>query len=167
MVKQTSISKNPEFKHPWLENLMRDQRSQLDIQDEILMHETYALKVPEMATIIEREQEILDLEVLKAQLRYMQTFIVSPFRGVVTAVYKDLGEAVQAGESVIRVENDRTLLVVGFVQYRGALKVGRDIRITANNVFESNDSHTIQAKIVSVRGHDTQDDDEWDLIFRV
>jgi hypothetical protein len=161
---QISSTQNQEFRNPFLENLLREQRTQIDLQDEILNQKVFSLTVPETASLIDKELAVLDFEIRKVQLRFAQTFLVSPIAGLVTNVYKDLGEVVQPGESVIRVESNSTLLLVGIVQYRSGLQVGKQVKITTSKVYESNDSATLTGKIVSVRGHDS-DDDEWDLVI--
>lgn len=162
-VKQTTTSRGTEFRHPTFENSMRDQRAQVDLQDELLLHTTYSYRVPDMDKIIDCELEVIDQEVLKNQLRFMQTFLYSPVSGVVTTIYKDLGEAVQPGEPVLRVENDDRVLLVGLVQYRAALQLHQRIELTTNGVFESGDRLRITGEVVSVRGHDA-DSDVWDVI---
>jgi hypothetical protein len=159
-----NVTKNPEFRHPFLENLIGDQRTQLDLQDELLRHKIAALSAGELASILNKELEVLDHEILKSQLSFANTFLTSPISGVVTAIYKDLGEAVQPGEPVIRVENYDRILIVGLIQHRGGLSLNRPVRITVEKIFESNDRVTIDGTLVSIRGHDS-DDDEWDVII--
>jgi hypothetical protein len=163
-----SSTRNTEFRHPFLENLIQDLRSQINLQDELLMNETFSFRVPEIEAIIGKELEAIDWEVRKAQIRYAQTFLVAPISGIVTAIYKDVGETVQPGEPVLRIENDEKVLLVGIVQHRGLLKVGNTVRVRTGNLYEGGASNTPKTEftgpIVAVRGHDA-DDDEWDLII--
>ena len=164
-VKQVSTSVSQEFKHPLMEAILRDGRIQVDLQDEMLSNKIYSFRVPDMSTILQNELEVLDLEILKAQTRFLDTFLISPISGVVTSVYKDQGESVQPGEAVVRVENDKELLLVGLVNYRQGLTVKKDVEIRTTNIFGSSTPLTIKGEIVSVRGHDS-DDDEWDIIVQ-
>jgi hypothetical protein len=159
--KTTTIAQ--EFKHPSMEAIIRDQRLQLDLQDEIFAHSVMSYRVPEVSKIFEKELEVIDLEIRKIQLQYFQTFLLPPISGIITAIYKDEGEAVQPGEAVIRIENDEELLLIALVACPFGLKIGMDIRIQTANVFESNDRLTLDGRIVSVRGHDPNDN-EWDII---
>src|SRR6185369_3494786 len=97
----------------------------------------FSFRVPDMSSILQNELNVIDLEILKSQLRFLQTFLLSPISGIVTAVYKDEGEFVQPGDAVIRVENDDTLLLVGVLNCRGGLKPGMEVRVTTTNLYES------------------------------
>lgn len=166
-VTHVSTTRNTEYRHPFLENLIQDQRTQIQIQDEMLINETFSFRVPDMEAILDRELETIDWEVRKAQIRYAQTFLVPPIAGVVTAIYKDIGESVQPGEPVLRIENDDKVLLVGIVQHRGILRVGSNMRLRTGNLYEGGASGSpkveLSGPIVAVRGHDA-DDDEWDVI---
>jgi len=163
-----STTRNTEFRHPFLENLMHNHRAQIELQDELLVNETFSFRVPEIEAILDKELEAIDWEVRKTQIRFTQTFLMPPISGVITAIYKDVGEAVQPGEPVMRIENDDKVLIVGIVQHRGLLAVGNNVRIRTGNLYETGTSGTAKVEfsgsIVSVRGHDA-DDDEWDLII--
>ena len=163
-IKESTATKGPEFRHPRLENLIGEQRGQLDLQDELLEHELFAQRVPELGLILDRELEATDAELKRQQARLVQSYLVPPFAGIVTAVYKDIGEAVQPGEPVLRLENDDRILMVGIVQCREALRVDRKVRIRTGSVYESSDTLAVDGAIVAVRGH-TADDDEWDLVI--
>jgi hypothetical protein len=163
--RQISRTRNLTYNHPAFENKIQEQRTQLNIQDEMFLHETFSFKVSHMEDIMKKELQVLNQEIAKAQHRFIQTFLFSPISGIVTAVYKDVGESVQPGEPVIRVENDDELLIVGLIQHRGLLTVGQTAQISTTNVYESFKPLNITGKIVAVRGHDS-DDDEWDVIIR-
>lgn len=165
-ITQVSQTTNTEFRYPHMESLIQDLRTQLGLQDEMLIHKPLSFQAADMEQIIAKELEVIDWEVRKAQIRFAQTFLTSPLKGVVTAIYKDVGEAVQPGEPVVRIENDDELLVVGIVHYRGLITTANRVRLTLNNLYEkAGQSKTVEGPVVSVRGHDS-DDDEWDIIFR-
>jgi len=83
----------------------------------------------------------------------------------VTAIYKDIGESVQAGEPVARIENDDTLLLVARVLSRQVLKIQAVATITTGDLFGAGQNLTLTGPIVAVRGHDAQND-EWDIVIR-
>ena len=89
--------------------------------------------------------------------------MISPFSGLITAIYKDVGETVGAGEPILRIENDEELLVVGFIQYRGSLRLQQQVTL-ATKIFETNETKELPGRLVAIRGHDA-DDDEWDVII--
>jgi hypothetical protein len=162
---QSSVTKNHDFRHPYLESSIAENRAQLEYQDEYLIHQAIAVTASEYDSIMDRELHMIDAEISKAQYSFVQTFLASPISGVVTAIYKDVGEWVQPGEPVIRVEDDSRILLIGVLQYRGLLRVGKKIRVKASNIYdEINSSKNFEAKIVSIRGHDS-DDAEWDVIL--
>jgi hypothetical protein len=168
---QVSTTRNVEYRHPHLENLLQYQRKQLDLQEEWLSNKNISNTMPDLERILNKELEVIDLEIRKAQVKLTQSYLISPIPGIVTAIYKDLGEMVQPGEPVLRVENDEKVLLVGFIQYRGILRIGnggdperRDVNITTSSIYEGDEPLSIPGRLVSVRGHDV-DDDEWDIII--
>ena len=138
---------------------------QIHLQDELLKHQIFSKKVENMKRIMENELKLLDLDINRLQHAFLKTLLISPIDGVITAVYKDPGDYVNPGEPVVRVENDRELLIVGFVQCRELLQVNRQVKLTTT-MFENLEGmeKTIDGKIVAIRGHDA-DDDEWDVII--
>lgn len=166
-----SVTRNQEFKHSFYDNLIQEQRNQLSLQDELLSQRIYSHRVPDFREIMRAELEAIDLEIYKAQTRFIQGFLLSPIPGVVTSIYKDKGEAVVPGEPVVRIDDDSKLLLVGILQSRTPFRVEsnpqrNNVRISTLNIFESNAPLTIDGRVVSVRGHES-DDDEWDLIIEV
>jgi multidrug resistance efflux pump len=166
-----SVTRNQEFKHPFYDSLVQEQRNQLNLQDELLAHRMFAHRVPNIGDIMHAELEAIDLEIYKAQTRFIHTFLLSPIQGLVTSIYKDKGEAVNPGEPVVRVDDDSKLLLVGILQSRTPFRVEsnplhNNVRIKTLNIFESNVALAIDGRVVSVRGHES-DDDEWDLIIEV
>lgn len=137
----------------------------LGLLDAEFMHEIFGKRVPYIDSILKKERETEDLEVRKLQLLYASSFLVAPFSGRITNIYKDVGETVKAGEPVARVEDDATLLLVGWLQYRAPLRCGDEINIKTD-AFETGGQplEIKKAKVVSVRGHDA-DNDEWDVIL--
>lgn len=160
----TTVSLLSEFRHPLLEDRIQFAKSQVELLDENLANRLFALRVPNLERILHNEADQMDWEIVKLQTAFCQTFLISPIDGLVTAIYKDLGETVAPGEAVIRVENDDRILLVGFIQHRGALSTGRPVRIHCDHLFESGDRAIVKGELRSVRGHDA-DDDEWDVII--
>ncbi len=153
-----------DFKYPLKDEEIALQRIQLEIQDELLRHQLINLKVQNLSQIMNNELQLLELDITKLQNAFLQTLLLSPISGIITAIYKDVGETVSAGEPVIRIENDDELLVVGFIQYRGLLQVHQTATL-GTKIFETNETREITGELVAIRGHDA-DDDEWDVIIR-
>lgn len=159
-----------EFRDPSIDNQIRFKRRDLELEDEDLYHHIFSLQVPHLNTIMTNELEMIDQEIKQLQVNYIHTFLTSPFSGLVTAVYKDQGESVQPGEPVIRIEEDEEIYLVGKINCRGRLSVGRNINITITDPFESEgglisnaEELKLTGSIVAVRGHDI-DNDEWNII---
>ena len=160
---QESISDLVDFKYPRKDEEIVLQRIQLDIQDELLKHQLISIKVHNLTQVMSNELRLLELEITKLQNALLQTLLISPFSGLITAIYKDVGETVGAGEPILRIENDEELLVVGFIQYRGSLRLQQQVTL-ATKIFETNETKELPGRLVAIRGHDA-DDDEWDVII--
>jgi multidrug resistance efflux pump len=160
---QETITDLVDFKYPSKDEEIALQRIQLEIQDELLKHQLINLKVQNLSQIMNNELQQMELDITKLQNAFLQTLLISPISGIITAIYKDVGETVSAGEPVIRVENDEELLIVGFIQYRGFLKLQQEVTL-ATKIFETNETKEITGRLVAIRGHDA-DDDEWDVII--
>lgn len=128
--------------------------------------EVESLQLHHFESIVDAEDEALVLDVRMRQLAYLDSFLVAPFAGRITAIFKDVGEFVQAGEPVLRIESDERLRLVGVIQFKGLVSVGDQVALKVRNIFEGGDELRTAGTVVSVRGHDA-DDDEWDLIIDI
>lgn len=128
--------------------------------------EVESLQLLHFESIVDAEDEALVLDVRMRQLAFLDTFLVAPFAGRITAIFKDVGEFVQAGEPVLRIESDERLRLVGLIQFKGLVGVGDQVALKVRNIFEGGDELRMTGSVVSVRGHDA-DDDEWDLIIDI
>ena len=154
-----------EYAHPSAQNDINMQRKMLDLQNERLPCELFSHSVPHVAAIMTNELRILDLEIKQLQLNYIHSFLVSPLNGVVTGVFKDVGEHARSSEAVIQVDNDDEVLIVGRVNFRGRIDPGINVTVRTTNAFESGMAVTLTGTVASVRGHDA-DNDEYEVIFR-
>lgn len=164
---QTSTTINAEFRAPQKENEMKEHRMQVDLWDEYLANRVAQLQAEDAAAMLDEELKSLDHEVLKAQILYLESFITSPVAGLITAIYKDAGECVKSGDPVMRVESEGELLLTGIVLFRAALRPRESkVKITVKEPFERGAVNPIilDGTVVSVRGHDV-DDDEWDIVI--
>lgn len=161
---QISTNTNDDFRFPSKDNEISNERTMATLQEELFIQEIANLQTSELKEILESELQQMDLEVRGLQLNFLHTFLLSPISGLVTSVYKDAGESVEAGEPVLRIEDDSTILLCGNIQHRAALKIGQTARIEAQSVFESSKTITLNGKIVALRGHDA-DDDIWEIII--
>jgi multidrug resistance efflux pump len=105
----------------------------------------------------------MDLDIKKLQLAYISTILVSPIDGVVTGVFRNKGDYVRAGQAVVRVENDAEVLLVGTIKFRGLVSVGTGVEVTTE-IFDAPPALTVPGSVVSVRGHDSENE-LWDVLI--
>jgi biotin carboxyl carrier protein len=161
---QTARTKFTDLRDLALENKMRTETTQLNLQDQTITQAIVNAQVPDLGSILDAELSAIDGEVRKAQIAYALLYLTAPISGRVTAVFKEVGESVAVGEPVMRVEAQDDILLVGLVQYRAPLIVGTPVTVLAKEVFEDGGRATIQGNVVAVRGHDANND-EWDVMI--
>ena len=155
---------NGEYRHPYLMSQAQRHEYTMEILDRILSTKVIAQKVPDLEKIWQHDLSILSSEVNKAQTALINTFLFVPFDGEITGIYKNPGEAVRAGESVLRIEDNTDIYLVGIVQHSGLLKVSDDKNVSLSITLNGN-SQDLKGRIVSIRGHES-DDDMWDVILK-
>ena len=161
--KQKSTTANQVLSYPRLENEISHLQLKIGALRDQMRQTLSSFQADQTKTLIENELSALDQEIRGIQLNYLHTFLISPIDGVITAIYKDVGESVESGEPVARVEDDGRVFIVGQINSREILHLGQDVTVNSSNLYESGDSHAFPGKLVSVRGH-SSDNDEWDVI---
>ena len=152
VVTQSTISET--VVHPIKDTTIVYHQNRIAVLKDLIQHKSLEAKLPTFALAMSAELAAIDLGVRTLQLNYVHTFLTSPIAGLVTAIYKDVGESVEPGEPVMRVENDTTILFVGRVQFRDALWPGRPIQWNIVSVFEKEGKNIqVGGKVVAVRGH--------------
>lgn len=150
--------------HPILDTTLAHRQNKIAVLKDQIQNGSLLEKLPSMALSLSAELAALDQGIRTLQLNYVHTFLTPPIDGLITAIYKDVGESVEPGEPVMRVENDATVMFVGKIQFRGALWPGRPVQIELASIFEDEGNNvTLNGKILSIRGH-SADNDEWDII---
>lgn len=162
--KQATSTRFTDLRHPGVENTLRGVRAQIDLGDEILAQTLIKLRVPKLADTLAKEFEILNLEIKKLQVLFSQTFLYSPIGGQITAIYKDAGEYVSAGEAVLRIEDPSRVYLVGIINCRSLVSVGKIVTVTTTDFFEDRGTTHLSGQVVAVRGH-AADRDEWDVLI--
>ncbi|WZO96093.1 hypothetical protein EP7_003073 [Isosphaeraceae bacterium EP7] len=163
---QNANTREPIYSHPSSEARMRFHRAQASLQDELLNHTVFGLRSAHFERLFDNQLKMIDLRLRQLQVALAQRFLISPIKGVITGIYKDLGEQVNAGEAVVRVENHEDVLIVGRVQSRSMVRLGGAVKLTAKNVLEAAapEPVTLNGTVAAMRGHDA-DNDEWDLVL--
>lgn len=154
-----------EYRHPYLMSQTQRHEYVSELLDRILNSKTIAKKAPDLKDIWSHDLEILNSELNKTQIALINTFLFIPFSGEITGIYKNPGEAVRAGEAVLRIENNDEIYLVGIIQHRGLLSVSSSDNVELKVIIDEGVEHTLNGRIVSIRGHES-DDDVWDIILK-
>jgi hypothetical protein len=157
---------NVQYSHPPLENAVSHHQMVISTHAELIRQDLSAYRLPHTKQLLENELMAMDLDVRGLQLNFAHTYLFAPFSGLITAIYKEVGESVEPGEPIVRVENDEVILAVGQINFRDVIRVGMAVQLTTKDLFEGGQPVTIVGSIVSVRGHEV-DDDEWDVIVEI
>ena len=161
---QSATTPNQSFLHPRLDNNLSHEQLQVGLLGEEMNQTIASFRVDFMEKILANELAAMDQEARKLQTNFAHTFLISPISGVVTIVYKDLGESVEAGEPVLRIENDDVIFAVGQVLYRGLLRVDQSVTIHIDDLFADGTPLDVPGTIKAIRGHNA-DNDEWEIVI--
>ncbi|KAA0103709.1 HlyD family secretion protein [Mycolicibacterium sp. P1-5] len=171
----TTRTSGQEYRAPSFENDAQLHRAQISLIDErlaALAATNYACGSSELdgkswggggLQYFKNDLRSIDLDVKRLQLAYIDTLLTSPIDGVVTGVFRNLGDSVRTAQAVVRVENDAEVLLVGTLKYPGLLRIGQDVTI-GTRLFDSTQQLTVTGKVVAVRGHDSEDQ-LWDVLI--
>lgn len=164
----TTSFEQDELHHPYIENQIRDSRIKVDLVAELLEAKLTELQCMDLVTQIELELKDIDLEIRKLQSQYIESFLVPRISGVITAVMKSTGEGVRAGEPVLRIEDDSSLLLKGVISSINQVTLGSQCKIDIFDVFVSAPgTHLVlNGKVVFIRGYEL-DNNKWNVVIEV
>ena len=141
-------------------------RANSSLSRQIFAQQQRAPMVNNLVTVLQNELNLINLNVYLLQFAYLNTFLTSPIPGIVTGVYKRPGEAVRAGETVVRVENmgnGSTVYLVGTVVYPGPINVGTSSATVTTSLYDAGGAQvSMSSPIIAARGH--RDDNTWQII---
>jgi biotin carboxyl carrier protein len=162
---QNMHTANGEFRHPFYEAMAKYQRAQVSLVDQQFAAFMSAQNLPHLATVFNNELVSIDSDVYRLQIAYLNTILLSPFPGVVTGVYKNPGDAVRAGEPVLRIENNGVILLDTVVIYRGPILINKTTASVTTALFgdSSGQPTTIPGLVVAARVQDA--DDKWHIVI--
>jgi hypothetical protein len=160
---QTIVNTDYGYRVPYLESAAQYERAQISLMDQQFAQFMYGQNLPRLGTVFANELTNIDASVYRLQIAYLNTILMSPIAGTITGVYKQPGEAVRAGEPVVRVEDNSTVYLQATMIYRGPVSIGSTVTVTTN-LFDQSPSvpTTLTGSVVSARGH--RDDDKWDIV---
>ena len=162
--KTTTTYSGREYEIPMHDNRVRWLRSEISLRQEKLA--AFRLVKLNSKENVLREKAMTTAEIRKIQLAYVDTFLVAPFDGVITGVFRHLGDFVTAGQPVLRVENDKFVYLIGTIKCRGLIRVGDKVTVSTT-LFGAVSGPTVEIEgtVRAVRGHEPVDE-QWNVIVR-
>mgnify|MGYP003576307835 CR=1 FL=1 len=159
-----TLTSGYEYRYPSVENDLRYHQARAAIRQEILNAQRMRIMCEHGGTTFPNEVSAIDLRIRKLQSDYIDTILTSPIDGTVTGVFRTLGDFIQAGEPVLRVEDDEGVYLVGTIKCRAMVRPGGKYTLTAR-LFEAAGAvdTDVQGEVVTVRGHDAVSE-QWDIL---
>jgi hypothetical protein len=146
------------------DNTARYLRAEISLRQERLA--AFRLVKMNSGDNVEYAKAMTAADIRKIQLDYIDTFLVAPFDGVVTAVFRNVGEFVTAGQPVLRLENDKTVYLVGQIKCRSLIRIGYTAHVKTTLFGEPGGAQVqIDGIVCAIRGHEPIDD-QWNVIIR-
>jgi hypothetical protein len=162
VTKTKTKSRGYDYRNPYLENQAQLHRAQVSLIDERFAQFMFTQNLPHLETVFKNELQSMDLDVRRLQVAYLDTLLVSPIDGRVTGVFQGKGACIRAGQPIARVENDEEVFLVGTIKHRGLIRVGSTVTVSTEE-FDSPTPLSTTGFVVSVRGHDSEDE-QWDVL---
>ena len=152
------------YRTPYYEAAAQFERAQISLIDQQFQQFMTTQNFPHLDRVFANEFNNMDGNVFRLQVAYLNSILMSPIKGTVTGVYKHPGDPIRAGEPVIRVEDNSTILILAKVVYRGPVTVGSAFTV-ATQLFEASPlTPPMSGTVVAAKG--TCDDDTWELIVK-
>jgi biotin carboxyl carrier protein len=161
---QTIVNTDYGYRVPSAEAQAQFLRAQISLVDQQFAAYMYGQNLPNLAQVFQNELNSIDLDVYRLQIAYLNTLLTSPIQGVVTGIYKNPGDAVKAGEPVIRVEGNGILLLTGTLVYRGPIAIGSTVTVKTSLFGSATTPATLTGTAVAVRGR--REDDQWEVVVQ-
>jgi biotin carboxyl carrier protein len=154
-VEQNGTTTNTDYGYrvPAIEIESQGTRAQVSLTDEQYTQYLFGVQVPYLGQIFKNELQTIDLGVRRLQWVYLNTILMSPIPGVVTGVFKNVGEYIRAGEPVLRVENPNgPAWLVGTLIYDGPTPIALSTNVSVTTSLNGAPT-SISGTVVAVRGH--------------
>jgi hypothetical protein len=149
------------FRIPSCESAAQNLRAQISLIDQQFAQFMSSQNLPHLKQVFDNELLGIDLDIKRLQIAYLDTILMSPIDGVITGIYKNAGDWVQAGEPVIRIEDNSSVNLVGTLRYQGSITIGSAVTVTTS-LFDSAGMPPLTGGVLAVRGH-PDEDDLWDV----
>jgi hypothetical protein len=159
---QTVTNTDYGYRVPYLDNFAQYERAQISLIDEKFASFMFAQNLPYLGAVFANELNSIDSDVYRVQIAYLNTILLSPIKGTVTGVYKNLGDPVRQGEPVIRVENNDVIYLVAKLVFRGPLAIGSNVEVDTTLFDLPGPPTKITGKAIAARG--LNEDEQWEVI---
>jgi biotin carboxyl carrier protein len=159
---QTIVNTDYGYRIPYIESQAQNQRAQISLIDQQFAQFMYSQNLAELAQVFANELSSIDSDVYRLQIAYLNTILMSPIAGTVTGIYKNPGDAVRAGEPVLRVENSSEILLVARLIYPSRISIGSTVTVESPLFEQPGPPTSIAGSVVAVRGE--RQDNQWEAI---
>jgi biotin carboxyl carrier protein len=150
------------YRMPKIESDAANARAQARLYDERIAAFVQQQSIPYVEQMLANERFVMDNDVYRTQLGFLSTLLMSPVGGMVTGLFKHVGEVVRAGEPVLRVEDPSTIYVAGTIKCRARVTIGGSVSISTALFDAAGPATTLTGTIVAARGHGQ--DDLWEIV---
>lgn len=153
-----------EYRTPYIEARAKENRAQISLMDQRFESYMFEQNMPHLERIFKNELRSIDNDVYQLQVALLRSFLTCPFAGVVTGVYKHPGDAVSAGEPVLRVENNRVAHLVATLVSHDSIAVGAAATITTTP-SAAKPPVTMTGTVIAARGQASSG--RWEVVVKV
>jgi biotin carboxyl carrier protein len=152
-----------EYRTPYLEARARNNRAQISLMDQRFESYMFEQNVPHLEQIFKNELASIDNDVYQLQIALLRSFLISPVPGVVTGIYKNPGDAVSAGEPVVRVEYNQVVHLAATLVSYDAIPLGATATVTSTVGGAGKPPTTVTGKVIAARGQASAG--RWDVVL--
>jgi hypothetical protein len=164
--KQSAMHVDYEYRTPYFETQARNLRAQISLRDQKFELFMFEQNIPHLEQIFKNELTSIDNDVYQLQIDLLRSFLISPLPGIVTGIYKNPGDAVSAGEPVIRVEDNGIVHLVANLVHYGPIPIGATANVTTTlNGSGGGTTPLPPGSVVAARGLGTAG--RWEVIVKV
>ena len=162
---QSATHVDYEYRTPYLEALARNNRAQISLMDQKFETFMFEQNIQHLEQIFNNELASVDNDVYQLQIALLRSFLISPISGIVTGIYKSPGDAVNAGEPVVRVENNGAVHLVANLVHYGQISLGATATVTTTLGGASSPATTLTGNVVAARGQGSGG--RWEVVVKV
>jgi len=162
---QSATHVDYEYRTPYLEALARNNRAQISLMDQKFETFMFEQNIQHLEQIFNNELASVDNDVYQLQIALLRSFLISPISGIVTGIYKSPGDAVNAGEPVVRVENNGVVHLVANLVHYGQISLGATATVTTTLGGASSPATTLTGNVVAARGQGSGG--RWEVVVKV